>query len=527
MNTTQRPLLSGGAALRAVSAGSPPISERGFGSRFRCGTKHGPEVRQTGRDGSESRPTRPGFTLLEVMLASLLGLIVVIAAMGLFSTLSTSDRRSNENYHRQMELSLAHQTVERSLRGLLMDNTPFPRQASNSPSSPSGRREAKPLTEADGAPAVVVPPTVFKRPRLILEPDTRLPPAMKFEDEKGVVTYITPQRLEVTMTRPPVFAPPTAEELLEARYNDRMDHAAMTHPRRVRPHESGSRSGARAGSRRGSNSASSSRSGASASRTAAPSTSRPSNDQLTEMARRAGLSPDAIAAATGANGATAGTDNAVDPAHDAADESEEVALSPGLRGVFEIHWDPDQSYNPRLASSPSASSGIDESQGSWSLWWRPVPEIEVSLRNAGEAIPDYLTESTLLLADGTPAADLARGSVMLASDLQTCRWEMVSRGVTTGTLSATWLDELPAYATLELRTRSGMWMKWMFEVDWTKGGEPGEPIEPAGASPLGNPAPGAQQPPGAINRRGINTGGKGNSHGSGTPPGMDMRSGGG
>ncbi|MBC7771265.1 MAG: hypothetical protein H7210_02100 [Pyrinomonadaceae bacterium] len=457
---------------------------------------------------------RPGFTLLEVMLASLLGLMVVIVAMGLFSTLAASDRRSNENYHRQMELSLAHQTVERSLRGLLMDNTLYPRPPAN---AVAGRRDSKPLTEADGAAAVETPPPTGKRPRLILEADTRLPPAMKYEDAKGVIEYITPQRLEIAMIRPPVYAPPTAEELVEARYNDRVDRAAAGQHRRARPHETDRRSGGRSGSGSARSPLNSRGNASSNSRSGSSSSTRPSNDQLADLARRAGVNPDALAAATGTNGADANQD----PAAAAEDEALEPALAPGLRAVFEIRWDPDV---PRGQTSRSAaSSNIDESQGSWSLWWRPVRDIEVLLRDAGEPVPDYLTASEQLLSDGSPASDLARGSVMLASNLQTCRWEMVRTGETTDTFQATWQDELPAYCTLEMRTRSGLWMKWMFEVDWTRGGEPGEPVTGANTPTT---VPGninnLNQPGGPGNRPGNNTI---NGNGKGSPRSSSRSSG--
>lgn len=455
----------------------------------------------------QTRARRAGFTLLEVMLASMLGLIVVIAAMGLFTTLSTSDRQSNESYHRQMELSLAHQTVERSLRILVMDNTAYPRPAAGAQGASSGNSSGKrdgsrALTEADGSAAAETPAQASKRPRLLLEPDTRLPPAMRFEDEKGVVTYITPQRLEVTLTRPPVFAPPTAQELMEAELDARADHVAMNQTRRSRPSESGNRSGSRSGSRRGTDASGSSTTGSRTGR-AASAQSRPSNDQLTEMARRAGVSADELAAATSATGST----NPADQASAGDEEASEVALSPGLRGVFEIRWDPERTSTVRQTSLRPGASTIDQTQGSWSLWWRPVPEAEILMRNAGEAVPDYLAASDLLLPDGSPATDLARGSVMLASNLETCRWEMVRSGETTDTFSATWQDELPAYTTLEMRTKSGLWMKWMFEVDWTRGGEPGEPVS-AGNAPLTTPGNINQLNPG--NRNGINNGNNGN-----------------
>jgi hypothetical protein len=63
--------------------------------------------------------------------------------------------------------------------------------------------------------------------------------------------------------------------------------------------------------------------------------------------------------------------------------------------------------------------------------------------------------------------------VKLASNLRWCRWEAVRAGETLGEFQSTWWEDLPAYVTLELQTVSGKWSKWMFEVQGTRGAEPG------------------------------------------------------
>ena len=63
------------------------------------------------------------------MLASFLGLMVVVSAMGLFSAIRMSSARSEDTYERRMELALTQEAIERSMRALIMSSSAVPRPA--------------------------------------------------------------------------------------------------------------------------------------------------------------------------------------------------------------------------------------------------------------------------------------------------------------------------------------------------------------------------------------------------------------
>lgn len=79
---------------------------------------------------SASRPRRAGgFTLLELTLAATLGSVVVLAALGLFTVLRTSDTRSERRLREQIEIQRLHATLQRSFRLLVLEPQAAPQAA--------------------------------------------------------------------------------------------------------------------------------------------------------------------------------------------------------------------------------------------------------------------------------------------------------------------------------------------------------------------------------------------------------------
>jgi hypothetical protein len=129
---------------------------------------------------------------------------------------------------------------------------------------------------------------------------------------------------------------------------------------------------------------------------------------------------------------------------DLADE--DVAVAPGLRGVFELTFDP----------APSAlGSGGDEPDGTYSLWWR-----EIGAELASDPAWSEPGEEQI-------------GRALLLSNLTYCRWEVFAKSERHEEIRAAWADELPAYVTLTVETAMGTWHQWLFEVAWSVGKEPG------------------------------------------------------
>ena len=110
----------------------------------------------------------------------------------------------------------------------------------------------------------------------------------------------------------------------------------------------------------------------------------------------------------------------------------------------------------------------------------------------------------------------------MLSNLEWCRWEMVRQNETLSACEAIWAEDLPAYVTLEIKTKGGLWMKWMFEVDWTRGAEPGAPMTapgvPGGAAAAGGAVPVLSDLPvvGSQFRNGNNSRNSGGNNSNGT-----------
>lgn len=102
-------------------------------------------------------------------------------------------------------------------------------------------------------------------------------------------------------------------------------------------------------------------------------------------------------------------------------------LSP--RGVLELRADPDR---------PETSI----------LWWRP-------LQHDGTGFYE------------TVAGDRDRQALKLLEGVEAMRWRVFADRERRETFVATWHPDLPAYIELELRTSTGLYANWMFEIDWS------------------------------------------------------------
>lgn len=185
---------------------------------------------------------RRGFTLLEVSLAAMLGGIVLIACVAMFSGMRVTERNAAAHYEETQELARLHSTVQRAMRTLVMadrqrntrpapsaanpvgsfnaDGTPAgsarPGTPGASPGSASGSRtmsgaevsaaaaganagtaptagginaDGQPSDAAGDEPALGTKENAARQPRLILEPTP----------EGG-------QRLEIVVAEPPIRA---------------------------------------------------------------------------------------------------------------------------------------------------------------------------------------------------------------------------------------------------------------------------------------------------------------------------------
>jgi hypothetical protein len=129
-------------------------------------------------------PSRRAFTVIEVVLAGVIGTIVVATAVGLLASLDKTDRRLDVRHRQEVQLARTRTTFQHAMTSLVMEDQP---QAGFQPD------------ETTGVPAKPLPP-----PRFSLH-TTDSPGALRvfrMARLKGL-DLGEPQRLEVVVDRPP------------------------------------------------------------------------------------------------------------------------------------------------------------------------------------------------------------------------------------------------------------------------------------------------------------------------------------
>lgn len=140
-----------------------------------------------------------GFTLLEVMLAALIGAMIVAASIGVFNVLGDTDRRMGGRYNQSVELARLHLILQRATRTLLIAPDPLPNASSNVNNN-TRAGDAAAAFSGSGTP-----------PRLLLEPDPSETLADMLRrtprpDDPNLPVMTAPQRLEIVLSDPPLPA---------------------------------------------------------------------------------------------------------------------------------------------------------------------------------------------------------------------------------------------------------------------------------------------------------------------------------
>ncbi|MGV6815260.1 MAG: PulJ/GspJ family protein [Phycisphaerales bacterium] len=135
-----------------------------------------------------AHPRRSGFTLMETVLAMVLGAMVLLGSAGVFLGLSKMESTFSSRFDRTSELGITQTIMNRAMLSLQMEDLQparVTRQGSTDPNAAANAQETDPALEE---------PT---RERIILETDPSTAP-----DSTGWI----PQRLEIVNAIPPVPA---------------------------------------------------------------------------------------------------------------------------------------------------------------------------------------------------------------------------------------------------------------------------------------------------------------------------------
>lgn len=153
------------------------------------------------------RPSRRAFTLLEVVLAAMVGALMVMAAFMALSGMERTNQRLAARATEQVQLERAQLVIYRALNALAMSDAPSPpgrwreRQPGRGGAPPPPPAPTAPPEQAPGEPGAraVSAPQPEPPARFILRADPaseRTPPAWN--------AGTPPQHLELTLSQPPI-----------------------------------------------------------------------------------------------------------------------------------------------------------------------------------------------------------------------------------------------------------------------------------------------------------------------------------
>lgn len=433
-----------------------------------------------------------GFTLLETVLAAVLGALVILVAFSLFTVVQRSDKRSQVKMEENLELASAHTMISRAFHYLLMSSEPRPSESeTNEFLKGDDERNSADLAdqEDDGAASK----------RFYLQPDANNPFVMTIgTDDQPRRARSQVFGLTVRFSPIPGEGDKTPEQALE----EQIIHERVM----LRAYERlSARTGSGSSSRRTENSNAAMSESDVVDRATGGSDPRDRRLSLRDRSGRSGAgSSDRATSGIGSDDSALGDENSDGPddrtASERLDDAEaERPRAPGVRGVFEILPDGVDAGGEFTGAGVSMVR-LEEGDGSptYSLWWRELPPIEINDDTAtstdtGEnGTSDGKDDSTRAReADSAGAAidrevqrlsdasDASGKRVRLLSGLKTCHWTAFRGRKERDKLTAKWDSHLPAFVELELVTASGRRENWIFDVAWSVGPEPGSLVAQA------------------------------------------------
>lgn len=433
----------------------------------------------TSRAHPSSRRRVRGFTLIEVMLAAVLGLIVILVAVALFRMMDVAKYTQAQRMENNLEFASAHRIMQQALRTLLMSDAPEPKDdelkeriINDLASAATDRENAREEDVGFNRFTLQPDPTkidAFGRPMQTLELTLKVPPVrgnvrsmnaaeMHEREQQLIERFRRGDRMFLSMDGAggsSAGAAPTGGQSVSG--------AGL---RTAEPRSSGRSAGAGAsGDGKGRTTAADAIASANAGRgldlpSGGGSGGGSSSRRTDPATRRANLSRNASE--------FAGRDISEDALAGLLQAGEEPVRAPGVRGVFELRPEDDPNVLRRAREQGDPEGG----RSLWAMWWREFPP------DAGDG------------ADSADLAELARYSrsdvreVKLISGLRQARWQVyrTTRGeqlsrVSVAKIAAVHARELPAYAELKFETIDGRREHWMFELAWSSGPEPGSLLQ--------------------------------------------------
>ncbi len=165
---------------------------------------------------------RRGFTLIELALATVLGTIIIMASLAIFTAMDRADRRFERRFEETVSIERLHNTLRKAFGNIAMSEEAAPpgTPGVQSTSATAGTTQPGRAVEADAS----LTPASLPPPRFILmedqNPELRaMVNLSRALDGGGGTGVLAPQMMEVTLTQSPIG---DARAAMIAAYESRM-----------------------------------------------------------------------------------------------------------------------------------------------------------------------------------------------------------------------------------------------------------------------------------------------------------------
>jgi Tfp pilus assembly protein PilE len=447
-------------------------------------------------------PRARGFTLLEVVLAGVLGSILIIAAIGLTAALERSQRRHAGRLTFTMGKANAHEALSKTFNALIMTSEAEPTDDELKERQAAQRERSAVTAEAFDPAAATVRFSMHASPvggRLESGSAQQIALTLRSSPFAGGQVDPTDRELELIdagLLEPRSGAGASASEIRRAAAGRSGQPEWMI---RAAQQRSVARQSARQSRERAAPVADKLAEINKNAEDSADGNAEPTadaGDKLTggkgdgDRSEAAARSDAQAAASTGRSASDAGASAGESGAAGAAgvEYGTEPGRAPGVRGVFEILPDDQE----RAGGIRGMDDGRDASRPpTFALWYRELPPIleadgpSVATRpgspaRAARGVSADEREELIEAALRSPT--LATKRVKLMGDLVDAQFRAMRVDGRQVATSAKWAAELPAYVEFSFQAITGERENWVFELAWSNGPDPGTVVARSGSA---------------------------------------------
>lgn len=422
---------------------------------------------------------RAGFTLLEVILATVMAAMVTLGALGLFATLDRSQKRHAVRMERALEMATARAAMQRAFSSLLMNEGTEPKEEELKKLRDEDRRKAEQDLAGELDDDAI-------EARFALQPaDVSMGGSMVGGSMEG-----RPAQMFMVCLRAAPIAGRSGTDGGESGL------LIVDESGRLLSEEEAGAYGGHSKVVTGLSGIAARRQQRVSDRAGVPVSGTSSVTDATQVGKfestdaRSGKR--GTTTAGGGGGGGGGSGGSAKPQSETSgseggstgrtiaglENLTSAPRAPGVRGVFEIM--PDE----QDARSRGGEGGVG-----LAVWWREMPTIVVpSAGEQGLDQDDAATQAALVRRMRFMGVGGTAGKrVKLLGGLKSAEWRVLRSDRLDTKMSAVWAGQLPAHVEFSFETLEGQREDWMFEVAWSTGQEPGGAVSGGSSAVLSGP----------------------------------------